>query len=68
MYQDITITKDDIQTLNIVNQKFGNLEYSANLFDYSSATDLDEQFISNLRMPNLTNYIPTDNGIIKLYT
>ncbi|KAM3145110.1 hypothetical protein pb186bvf_002785 [Paramecium bursaria] len=68
LYQDITITKDDIQTQNIVNQKFGNLEYSANLFDYSSATDLDEQFISNLRMPNLTNYIPTDNGIIKLYT
>ncbi|CAD8046771.1 unnamed protein product [Paramecium sonneborni] len=69
IYQELkTLNKEDFLNSNFVNKKVDSIEYSNILLDYTSVSNLDEQLISQLKLPNLSSYIPIEQPNYNYYT
>ncbi|CAK72577.1 unnamed protein product (macronuclear) [Paramecium tetraurelia] len=69
IYQELkTLNKDDFLSSNFVNKKVQSIEYSNILLDYTIVSNIVEQLISQLKLPNLSQYIPLELPNYNFYT
>ncbi|CAD8138320.1 unnamed protein product [Paramecium pentaurelia] len=69
IYQELkTLNKEDFLNSNFVNKKIQSIEYSNILLDYTIVSNIDEQLISQLKLPNLSQYIPLELPNYNFYT
>ncbi|CAD8054041.1 unnamed protein product [Paramecium sonneborni] len=69
IYQELkTLNKEEFLNSNFVNKKVDSIEYSNILLDYTNVSNLDEELISKLKLPNLSQYIPIEQPNYNFYT